>query len=275
MLLNTINRIANHEPQPFIAPIPISNMTKVFTLQDEIPYWFTANVIDTGWFLLHPGNTVASNYPYAYAERTATAIERLKYLEQLPRFHVIALFPIDNNWLVMPFNISDANQRGWDNGRPRLMYLPEGSIGDCQVVHARQLGNILLYDAPAQILLMRKSKESIIAKEIVRVELERMKNEVAKLERLKKLQSVEGRIDESLKHSGAELVDWKLNVDGEYKIEWTYNGNGYTTMVDSKLRVVSAGVCLDGTDNWHSLSTIVHVMEDRRKEIESGDHGDW
>lgn len=269
-MLNTINRIANHEPQPFIAPIPIGDMTKVLTIQDEIPYWFYVNPHDgAGWYELRPLKD------RAITNRNATAIERLKYLEQLPRFHVIALFPIDDNWLVMPFNISDANQRGWANGEPRLMYLPEGNIGDCQVVHARKLGNILLYDAPAQIRLIKKSKESKIAIGIIDDEINKTKKEIAKLERIKKLQSVEGRIGESLKHSGAELVDWKLNVDGEYKIEWTYNGNGYTTMVDSKLRVVSAGVCLDGTDNWHSLSTIVHVMEDRRKEIENGDHDDW
>lgn len=266
-MLDVINRISNHEPQPFIAPVPTHDTTRVLTVQENIPYWFDVRFSGTGWHYLQPRPHKRSS-SYVRAKRTASFIERLQYLEQLPRFHVIALFPTEVAWVVMPFNISDASQRQWYQGTPMLMYLLEGNIQELQVVHARRLGKILLYDAPAQIRLIEKAKETEIARSIIDNRIKEIQREIEEQERAKKLQTFEGRIEESLQQSGAALVDWELDTSGKYKVEWTFGEHGYTTIIDNKLRVLSAGVCLDGTDNWHSLNSIVHVMEDRRKEYE-------
>lgn len=269
-LANTIERLAGHKPGAFYAPVPTCDTTRVFSLQDQIPYWFSVNVGEPGWYLLSPSGS------HVQVTRNMSPYERIKYLEELKRFYVIALFPINEDnqtWLVSPFNISDAEQRGWQNGEPRLMYLVEDEIQPLQTIDARLMSDSLLYN---ELAIVEKSDtrdmrhaERILDQRIRQLQIEREREHREAQKRTER-----GRIEASLEFMGASLVAYTPTVQG-YKITWAHNGRQHSMEIDRNLRVRSAGVCLARTDNWHSLASVVSVMEDRANAITRGDHEDW
>lgn len=268
-LADTIERLAGHKPREFFAPVPTQDTTRVFSLQDGIPYWFSVNVREPGWYLLSPDRNrveiIRELLPY----------ERMKYLGELQRFYAITLFPIDednNVWLVSPFNISDAEQRGWKNGEPRPMYLVEDELQPLTTIDARMMGNTLLYNEIGYVEGGGKDlqhAEQIVQQRIHQLEIEQRQKEIAE-----KRKTEQGRIEAALEFMGASLVGYTPTVQG-YQVTWEHGGEQYSMQIDRNLRIRSAGVCLDGTDDWHSLSSVVAVMEDRSRAIELGEHGDW
>jgi hypothetical protein len=263
MLSNVIDFLDKNEPLPFIAPILTKDTTKVLTIQNNIPYWFKVQVDTPGWYTCAPENGQLTVEDEVYPH------ERIQYLEQLDRFYVIALFPLDETaWLVSPYNLGDAEQRGWKDGEPRPMYLVEGTLHPLTMVKARVLGEFLLYDGMAVAIHHIRHGKNLASKHAIGIFNQR----VAEIEKQEKehrkeqeKQSQEERLETSLSHVGATLVDWTRNIDG-YEVTWEINGRERTMTIDTNLRVLSAGVCLDGTDNWHSLSSIVAVMEDSYRE---------
>ena len=106
-------------------------------------------------------------------------------------------------------------------------------------------------------------------------QLERIEQEkLQRGARLRKMQTELGKLETSLEVMGAKLFDWTREIDG-YLVRWEIDGQVYRMNVDINLRVKSAGVCLDGTDDWHSLSSVVSVMQERAGAIENDEHEDW
>ncbi len=130
----------------------------------------------------------------------------------------------------------------------------------------------LIFDHLFDLPIAKREME--IARNIFDRRLDAIRKQEAKTARVNQLQTEEGRLRESLKFMGAELEDWTREIDG-YVVRWKIDGQVYRTQIDTKMRVVSAGVCLDGTDDWHSLTSVVEVMQDRASAINTGDHGDW
>lgn len=272
-----IDRISHHKPRNFIAPV-MTKRAKLFVIQDDIPYWFVAQTDQPGWYYLEPRVKVGKGRGEIRASarvlREAEPHEYINYLRVLPSFFVIALFPINTStWLVMPYNISDGEQRGWENGVPRPMYLVQENISALDIVKARVLTGSLIFDRLSSIL-GADTKETQIAQSIYDRRLQIVREQEAQQERANKLKTERGRLEESLAFMGAELKDWTRELDG-YIVRWELDGQVYRMQVDPNLRVTSAGVCLDGTDDWHSLSSVVDVMKERAKAIANDDHGDW
>jgi hypothetical protein len=260
-LKSIIQKIGNHTPQDFIAPIPTASTTRVFTLQNGIPYWFAVNVSDPGWYFLTP------NAPTIEVIREIEPYERIEYLAQLPRFLVIALWPTsESTWLVSPFNLSDASQRAWANGEPRFCYLVSSNIQSLDILAVRRMGDILLFeDVVSSVQFDNHAPGLFYAKSIINARLLQLQREEQKRLRKEQLETEEGRIQTSLEMMGAQLRSWERNVQG-YTVKWDYDGREYSMPLDQNLHVRSAGVCLDDTDYMHSLASIVAVMEDSYNE---------
>ncbi len=275
MVKNLIDKIANHQPKHFIAPV-MSRKAKIFAIQDDIPYWFYTEVEYPNWYYLKPNKARGKSQRKAKAisVRQANPHEYIDYLGVLPAFQVIALFPIsDTVWLVMPYNLSDATQRGWKEGTPRPMHLTMDNILSMDVVTARLLApRTLIFDHLSNLSIARREKE--IAQGIFDRRLDAVRKQEALEARADELQTEEGRLKESLKFMGAELEEWTREIDG-YIVRWKIDGQVYRTQIDTNMRVVSAGVCLNGTDDWHSLTSIIEVMQDRAGAISRDEHGDW
>ena len=139
-LLQTALKITEHIPNRFIAPIPEADSVEVFSLQDGVPYWFKIRRIKPGWREIEPITTST-----ARLGREAYPFEYLSYLDQLPRYYVIACFRCSPyTWLCIPYNAADASQRGWATGIPRQLHLVRHAISPLDVVDARRLGDMLV-----------------------------------------------------------------------------------------------------------------------------------
>lgn len=256
----------------------MTKRAKLFVVQDGIPYWFNAQVEYPGWYYLAPRAPKKKSNdeiaPTATVVREAHAHEYIDYMDMLPSIYVIAIFPISNStWLVTPYNISDADQRGWKNGVPRPAYLVLDNIAALDVIKVRMLPSGLIFDHLSGIH-SANTKEARIAQSIYDRRLQVVREQEARQERASRLTTEQGKLEESLAFMGAELEDWTRELDG-YVVRWSLGGQIYKMQIDTNLRVTSAGVCLSGTDDWHSLSSVVDVMKERATAIANDDHGDW
>lgn len=298
-LLGAIDRISEHEPQPFVAPLVSSEEAWMLTIQASIPYWLRADWLirnpaeAVGWWLAQPYRFDGS-YNRARRKRPAYPHERIQYLEQLPRFMVVTALEMEGNcWLVLPYNEADAAQRGWANGTPRLMHLVSGTLNPLDVVNARDAAGTLLFEGVDERLaesaqgdnlrLLFEAGEEAVAKGQARVaytnaiglmrqrmeEILAAQAEAEREERRKRQKELERQPEERMKYHlefmGAHLVNWERNRQG-YRVRWSFAGAEHEVTVNRHMRVVSAGICLDGTDSAHDLASIVDVMQEARRQ---------
>lgn len=230
--------------------------------------------VDAGWWELRP-----STKKRAYPIRHAYPHEYLLYLTQLPRFYVIVLFRVaENTWLCLPYNASDAAQRGWEDGTPRVLHLVRHSVQPMDVVVTRDLAGMLLYDSVDTRL--ESSRHIVLAQATIDIPIkgpktdgfsnaisiiqDRLKTQ-AEEEHRRQLEAqratTEGNIKWHLEYVGAQLADFREYGEG-FRVNWTFNGQTHQTTIRRDLRVHSAGICLAGGDRNFNLSSIVHVMEE-------------
>ena len=277
--IDLINRIGRIEVRPFLAPIPDARSVIVTTIQEGIQFNYRITE-EPGWWILYCNQSTIRR-----VEKPTSMFEIIQFLEVLPRFLVIAVHRLrTDTWMVVPWNTSDANQRGWHDGEPKALHLVRDNIRPFDVVVTRRLGQILYYDTLEDSLgttsISEKMREEFNAGRIdsqmigappemwrvhsilsdyvstvQRTEQERIQVEYR--------QSVEGQLRWHLAFVGAELRGWHEAGEG-YEVHWRYEGHERTTILRRDFQVASAGICLDGTDQRHNLSTIVGVMEQAR-----------
>jgi hypothetical protein len=291
-LLDVLDRVSSHQPQPFIAPIPDADQVEVFTLQNNIPYRFEINTrdIDPGWWFMTP----ATQGYKAHVSRPAHPHEYLAYLSHLPRFYVIACYRVAQSaWLVVPFNASDAAQRGWRDGSPMLMHLVREAVRPFDVIDARALSDTLLFNSVAglEIHNIETCRQAFTGRNAISLNqdwsnafvllwerrklLEIQAARKAEEERRKAAQraiverrlTMEDQIKFDLEFMGAELVDWSEEGEG-LSVTWTYNGYTHTERLNREMRLDVPGICLGHQEddyNWHNLSTLVATIEEGRR----------
>lgn len=277
MLDQALSRIAAHIPEPFIAPVPDARTVTVFTLQDGIPYRFRLSNPEPGWWLLNPTSETT-----AVAVREATPPEFYAYLDALPRFLAIAVFRAHTKtWVAIPYNASDAAQRGWPDGSPRVMHLTRHAIGPFDVVYASTMGNTLIYNRPAfedagtshrllMLLADGRGGPGLTnlnwqnAWDIVKRREHEIREEERQQAEAEQRKTVGGELEYRLAFGGAELVNWLEEGEG-YRVHWRHGEHGYSMLVRRDMHIASAGICLEGTDRQHTLSSIVSVMERARE----------
>ena len=289
-LLDVIAEVDRHEPREFMAPILDTRVTDVFVNLDNIPYRFEivqdkdmpGDAVSPGWWIMKP-----TSKRIVEALGPAHPSQYLKYLDALPRFFVIALFPLSKDghtWLCMPYNISDATQRGWpDGGVPLPLHLVRGRIFALDALKAKSLAGAMIYDDIAYsgsafdigAALRNRlrltgapdvrgaSPEFLAAFHIVRDRIEQAKKEERARAIREKRMTQEDEIRWKLDFMGAELVDWRQAGDG-YVVEWRFGNVVRKVTVRRDGRIASAGICLSGLDSQENLSSIVKVMEDAR-----------
>jgi len=257
-LLSVLDRIAEHTPQPFVAPIPDLERVRLFTLQDDIPYWFDVRNRQGWWRVIPTDNRQAKldrlTYPYEY----------IPYMEQLPRFYVFALYPLSRwTWLCVPANSADAAQRGWPNGEPRPLHLTRW-LGQGGIVIARQMGDVMLFDNVTHRKKGWPWADINSAIELIDTRKLAFKRQLEEERRKERLATVEGQMEYMLGLSGAKLNNWAAMESG-YRVTWSHAGRTHEMVLNRNMTVRSAGVCLDGTDQTHDLASIVQVMLERER----------
>ncbi len=277
-LLDTALRFAEYKPQPFVAPIPTNGWVEVFTIQNGVPLRYTMHNQIPGWWELTPKGRKITVTSRAFVTDT------MKYLDNLPRFYVIACVPSgEHTWLVVPYNASDASQRGWTNGEPKQMYLVSEEVQPFDVMIARSMAGVLLYDildfrlgeftksSLCRELAEKKSAApnerdwrnayNIVTQWMLKAEQELRAKRISD-----KLAETQDRMKFMLEFMGAKLIESEKKGNG-YLVTWEApDGHKYKMGVREDGRISVAGFCLAGTDNQHNLSSIVQVMSEAHRQ---------
>ena len=267
-IADAIERVSTQRIEPFVAPI-LPGQREVLTVQNNTPYWLRLWSVVPGWHLLTTEDRIRTT-----SEREAYPHEYLGYLEQLPRWLVIALFPLDDTrWLCVPFHQGDADQRGWARGEPRQLHLVRHNIQARTIIIARQLGDVLIEEHLA-LTYIGNAPNLANATSLV-VEHEMRIQRAQELERQLQLRAQKARIMEAahisqgeqfgsmLSYSSAQMVGWKA-LGNNFEVEYEFDGARHTVEVKQSGQVVSAGICLSNTDRTHTLTSIVPVMQRAR-----------
>lgn len=275
-LLGVLSRLQNQTPDPFVAPIIDAQSVRVLSVQQNVPYWFTLQNPEPGWWRLVPTGQAQARLSARLAPPPI-----LDYLAHLPRFLVIALFPAgESSWLCVPFNRADAAQRGWPEGSPRLLHLVRHRLQPLDVVVARSLAGTLLYDTVDE-RLGYSTRSHLLRESIARNDVEETNADLANAcwiiqDRLREqrreqtqaaTEARRGNLEAEIRHQldfmGANLVGWQ---EGEtITVTYEYNGMERTVEIGRDFRTVSAGICLDDTDRDHDLASVVNVLEEARR----------
>lgn len=67
------------------------------------------------------------------------------------------------------------------------------------------------------------------------------------------------KIEKALKLGNAELLDWVELPDG-YRVRWKKGHTTLTSVINSKMSVVSAGLCLAGRDHEQDLTSLASLI---------------
>ena len=279
--LDLIDQIGRINVRPFLAPVPDAGSVVVSTIQEGIRFRYRI-ARDPGWWVLYCDQTTVRR-----VESPTSMFDIVHYLEALPRFLVIAVHRLhEDTWMVVPWNYGDAGQRGWSGGEPRAVHLVRDSVRPFDILVARRLGPTLLYDTmdaglgtasvseEARALFDSRNDDASVpgAPREMEEAHDLLRGYVLGLRRAERLRdererrdSVEGKLRWHLGFMGADLVGWHEAGEG-YEVRWSYEGREYTTTLRRDFQVASAGICLDGTDQRHNLSSIVAVMEEARRQ---------
>lgn len=291
-LLQTLTRLSAHSPAPFVAPLipDYHGRAQVFTMQDGIPYQFTIRHASMGWHTIIPASAVSKR---ASVGEPAQVWQVWAYLEQLPRFYVIAVMPVDDNtWLAVPYNSADAAQRGWKQAQPKPVYIVNEGLLPFDVIETRAMGSALLYAGMALALrdanLGARLYDSNVtdhlnrdwqnAVRIVNDRLQEQQKQQALQALANQQASLQDRMRFQLEFMGAKLLD--LAKRGQaYVVRWQApDGHEYSMAVGEDTRIITAGICLAGSDSQNNLSSIVQVMEEawqrRRPDLAGLDYDD-
>jgi hypothetical protein len=267
-----------------LAPLPEAKGHRVTTLIEGTPYHLQVPGVKPGWWLLQPlsdheAKVLGKPPPY----------EIVRYLQQLPAIRVIAVYRLGRkSWLVYPWNVGDADQRGWPSAsaehyvpRPQPLHLVEApGIRPFHVLVARMLNGLVLYDeydrrtlwalraAELQACLEKQEwspkirgltpeLQAVLSLHHHRFLLEEKRR--IQQEEAEKRGTLQGWLQSALEYSGAQLLAWTEHGEG-YEVVWEHEGRQYRTLIRPDLFVESAGICLSGRDSDYNLSAIVHVM---------------
>jgi hypothetical protein len=251
----------NKKAEPFYAPIPEARTVYVYTRQGGVNHRLRLARARPGWFRLRhaEGNTAR------ICGRLPGASHMIDYLERFPQWALRAMFPSgEYRWAVLPYSMADAAQRGWD-GSIRYCHLVRHDIEPGQTFVGCSVGHTLFYLRPKQYPQEMTDEHRAVIQgyydelERQRQEEERRRREAAREEwRGKTLARLTPR--EQVELGGGRFVSLNEGV-----VTWSLHGQQYSMSVRPDGTIISAGVCLAGTDGWHNLTSIVGVMEEHQR----------
>lgn len=248
-----------------IAPV-LNKEGKVRVVIGSHPYTFSVKVNTPGWYIIKPRSSVQ-----AEAVREAQPFEIKQCYQVAPRFRAISVRRLaSNSWLVFPFNMSDARSRGFEV-KPQPCHLVDRNLTPFMPIVSRLWFNVLLFDssrvsAPREYLNSLERGEPEPPKvrgrgpefEIVYSMLSEEIKEAQK-------KTVQGRIRSAVEYLGGEFIGFTEQGEG-YTVHWTDGEHTYSSRIDANMRLVSAGICLEGQEYEQTMASTVAVMRRFRDE---------
>lgn len=121
--------------------------------------------------------------------------------------------------------------------------------------------------ALAHVFVLESTKRAL-AREAERRAREEMEQQKRAAELARWQETLEGRISLALSHTGAELINWRRNGQGQAVVRYRVAGRRFECIIDTEsLQIMDAGICLSGADEALNLSSLPSAV---REAIESG-----
>jgi hypothetical protein len=221
-----------------------------------------------GWSVLRP-----TSHSSAEIARTAGLAERQRYLALFPLVRLILCLREKDTWLTIPAHRGD--RRFQIEGLVPVQLVDEAA--QFEIVQARFDGTNFWFEArdptrdPATAAWLRKSlrerldpnqltRRSLTSEERAAYAMNYELTETAR--RLKEAEKTEQRLQDALRHAGAELVDFVERSDG-YRVTYTVGGSQHVSAIGKEdLSVQVAGICLSGQDQQFDLTSLVGVLRE-------------
>lgn len=243
------------EPPPeFIAPVWRPSGC-VYVWHNGL-FRFRFEGAEPGWHIFRPEGE------RAVITKRPKQVERVReYLSALPSFLVIAV-PLEEGLVAVPWNRSDAAQRGWHEKFRPLRLAPQLRTFD--VVRAAALGKELLFDhveLRGRQTLAERARQALVNGAPLPHPFDRVATDVG----ISPPDPALSTFEEQLRFWGAELVDVREGSDA-IEVRWLFRGREFESRVDESGRILSAGLCLSGRDREHNLSSLVRVIEEALQE---------
>ncbi len=258
-IINRLSEEADALPE-IIAPILTRN-GRVRIVISNHPYTFITQIDKPGWYILQPTSSTQ-----AVIIREAEPFEIQKCLQKVPGLKTISVRRLaSNSWLVFPYNLSDAKSRGFKQA-PQECYLIDRNLEPFMTIRTRSWAGQLVFDAvdllpcPTEyrVALEKQKLEPPVIKGVnpeFRMVYSILTEEIKKARE----KTVEGRIKNAIEYLGAELIGYSEQGEG-YSVEWRDDRQTYRTRIGQNLRLLSAGICLDGLEHEQTLASTVAVM---------------
>jgi len=246
-LIDSLNRKA----EPFYAPVPEASKVYVKTRQNGVTYTLAVQNPRPGWFRLRH----AAGMSASICGGLPSASHIYDYLAHFPSWTLRALFQSgEQRWAVMPYSKADAAQRGWD-GSIRYCHLVRHRLFPGDTFIASLVGGIFIYEIPKRGFLDPPTEEQMAVIDGYHAEIRRQE-----LEAQRKGSKVSLSPKEQVEVGGGRFISLARGV-----VKWSLGGKSYSMSVRPDGTIISAGVCLDGTDSWHNLVSIVGVMQEHQR----------
>ena len=226
-----------------------------------------------------------SSHTDAQLVREATLAERSRYHHLLPRLTLIIVGRHGVNWYGRPANQSGQRVRVHGNVPIQLAL----DVQTFDTVHARFDGQSCWFEevdmstSPVLAARLRDELEAGRSSRDLRIagltpelraayeELFQQRyapkpvanaNATARRPLEHPIDEVRDRIETSLSHAGAELIDYSEHRDG-YRVTYSVDGQRHISSLDkSALTVQSAGFCLSGLDDQFDLASLIGVVRE-------------
>lgn len=190
--------------------------------------------------------------------RPCTTLESQSYLNNFPRSNAVLFLNKHKNWIgvsglqVSPvYGVSEYTQ---EFESARIF-----KIGDVWVFGSRSTeypyvssGLRMSFQNRDNVLMVRGATPD---------------HRAAYMEKLDLIERPKIEVPDSVSFMGGVLLDIVNRGDGTTLVTYSVSNSTFTSLVDSKtMKVISAGICLDGEDSNYDLTTLIPVI---RKGIET------
>jgi len=252
---------------------PIFHNTRVATRVCGIVYYFDVPSVKPGWYTIRPKNNRAA---VIVGEATLPDID--KYLRNLDRVRVTLAMKDKDVYYGVPGKIWDT--KGAVKGKPVPVFLFDDSVQDFDRVICCTDSMNFWYQGPdpsnnpAKAEYLRTSMQKLVEPDKIKFTDLLFDEKAAYAFRL----SIDKKLKEELKKKGVQADiehaggKFLRSVERSDHISVTYmvDGDKYTSYVskDPTHKIITAGVCLAGTDNLFDLKSLVTVLrEGQRRDL--------
>lgn len=248
----------------FIAPCVAGGRVRT-RLQGLVYTFHTQPTTRTGWGVFQPKNATTARW---VADARPAQIAAYLQLFIPLRLHLIRPLAA-HTWLAYPLNEADARQRLGRCTPLPVLFVEQGVALD--TIIARWDGNSLWYEAHdrrADPLLADRLREDLAAG-VTSTTLRRpaltpeLRTAYALAESAAPSATPQTTLAAALATGGGQLCGYR-DLGDYWQVDWTTgNGEHHCSAIAKDLTVLSAGICLDGTDQRFDLHSLVGVVEQR------------